>query len=64
VAIGRTTQHGGLTVEIACRQCGRPIVMAAADDGSEIADRAAFLRDHRDCLAASIAEQRTAPDES
>jgi len=58
VSTGRTTQDGGLAVEVPCRVCGRPIVMVAGGEGTELADRAAFLRDHRDCLLASGPEQR------
>jgi len=32
--------------------------MVAGGEGAELADRAAFLRDHRDCLLASGPEQR------
>lgn len=58
VASSRTTGTGSLAVEVACRVCGRPIVMVAVDDGTEIADRAEFLRVHHDCLVASVPEQR------
>jgi len=58
VTTGRTTQRGGLAVEIPCRECGRPIVMVADGEGTEIADRAAFLREHRDCLLAAVPGQR------
>jgi len=50
-----------LAVEVACRVCGRPIVMVAVDDATEIADRSEFLRVHHDCLVASVPEQRTMP---
>jgi len=60
VAAARTAQHGDLAVEIPCRECGRPIRMIAVDGASELADRAEFLRVHRDCLVASIPEQPTA----
>lgn len=53
---GRTTQQGELAVEIPCRVCGRPILVVASTDGTELADRAAFLRVHRDCLVASEPE--------
>lgn len=54
---GPTTRPDGLTVEVACRECGRPIVMVAGPAGTEIADRAEFLRVHRDCLVASVPPQ-------
>ena len=57
----RTTGLGSLAVEVACRVCGRPIVMVAVDDATEIADRSEFLRVHHDCLVASVPEQRTTP---
>ena len=58
VAPGRTTAHDALVVEVPCRECGRPIVMVAGPDGTEIADRAEFLRVHQDCLVASVPDQR------
>jgi len=53
VTTGRTTAHGELDDEVPCRECGRSIVVGADGAGTKIADRAAFLRDHRDCLLAS-----------
>ena len=44
-----------------CRVCGRPIVMVAIEGTTEIADRAAFLLVHRDCLVVSVPEQRVTP---
>ena len=32
--------------------------MIADGEGTEIADRAAFLREHRDCLLAAVPGQR------
>lgn len=58
VASSRTTGIGSLAVEVACRVCGRPIVMVAVEDATEIADRAEFLRVHHDCLVASVPPQR------
>jgi len=60
VATERTAQQDGLAVEIACRQCGRPILMVAAGGATEIADRAEFLRVHSGCLVASVPDQRAA----
>jgi len=59
VAERRTAQQSGLAVEIPCRQCGRPILMVAADGATEIADRTEFLRVHQTCLVASMPEQRS-----
>ena len=61
VTAGRTTEHSARALEIACRECGRPIVLVAVAEGTEIADRASFLRVHHDCLVASVPEQRTGP---
>jgi hypothetical protein len=61
VAPVRMTRDGSLVVEIPCRECGRPIVMVAVDGSTEIADRVAFLRVHRNCLVASVPEQRATP---
>jgi len=55
------TKNGELAVEVPCRVCGRPIVMAAIDDSTEIEDRAAFLAVHRACLVVSVPEQRVTP---
>jgi len=53
VATGGATKRGeALVVEIPCRVCGRPIVMVAVDDATEIADRVAFLQVHLGCLRA------------
>lgn len=62
VAPARTSAHDSLAVELACRVCGRPILLMAADDGTEIADRAAFLRDHLGCLIADLPAQPAPPD--
>jgi hypothetical protein len=59
VITARTTAPGALVVEFPCRACGRPIRLLAADGGTELADRAEFLRDHRQCLVANIPSQRT-----
>jgi hypothetical protein len=45
--------HGAtdvLSVEFACKWCGRSLVVTTLDSGSEIADRDAFLSAHEKCL--------------